>query len=310
MLFSEKICQETELTKNQLHLFAKNSPRKYRVYSIPKRTSGFRTIAHPSKKLKKIQRVCLEMLEECLPIHNSAFAYRKKISIKDNASMHKKNDYILKMDFQNFFNSITPSVFWDKIDSLNISIVKKEMALLEKLFFWQPSRELTGKLLLSVGAPTSPVISNFVAYDFDCAISEWCLIHSITYTRYADDLTFSTLNKGILFKVPRVVNVLLKAHLAGVTVNELKTKFSSKKHNRHVTGVTITNDERLSLGRQRKRFLSHMIHQYSLGRLDPQDVLSLRGYIHYAEFIENGFIERMKKKYSAVLLENLLEVDK
>lgn len=307
MLFSEKICQETKLTKNQLRIFAKNSPRKYRVYSIPKRTAGFRTIAHPSKKLKEIQRVCLKLLEDFLPIHSAAFAYKKNTSIKDNAKMHKDNDYILKMDFQNFFNSITPSIFWSKIDSLDVTDVRKEKILLEKLFFWQPSRELTGKLLLSVGAPTSPIISNFIAYQFDCAISEWCDKHSITYTRYADDLTFSTLKKDILFKVPRVVNAFLKIHLAGITINELKTKFSSKKHNRHVTGITITNDAGLSLGRQRKRFISHMIHQYSLGCLEPQDILSLKGYLHYAEYIEKGFIERMIKKYSVDLMGKLLE---
>ncbi len=205
MLFSDKICDELGYSKRQLNAFLKNAPRKYRVYSIPKRTIGYRTIAHPSKKLKEIQRVCDSILQDILPIHSCAYAYIKGSSIKKNAQLHVSQKYLLKMDFSNYFNSITPEMFWGKFDKLDVLIDLKEKNKLTKVIFWQPNRNDPDKLKLSIGAPTSPLISNFVAYDFDRNLSEWCLSQGVVYSRYADDLTFSTNKKDILFSVPRVV---------------------------------------------------------------------------------------------------------
>lgn len=307
MLFSEKICHELNIKNIKLYAILKNAPRKYRVYTIPKRTIGFRTIAHPSRELKKIQRICSLVFDEILPIHPCAYAYRKGLDIKKNALQHRHNPYFLKMDFNNYFNSITPRLFWSKIEGAKVAIDKKERTLLEKILFWQPSRFDPDKLKLSVGAPSSPVISNFVAYDFDVAMHEWCEPRGICYTRYADDLTFSTTEKNILFSVPRMAKIFLKKNLEGVTVNEMKTKFSSKKHNRHVTGITITSDDDISIGRNRKRLVAHLIHQYSLEALDSEQIESLKGYICFCEYIQPGFIKRMENKYSSELIFSLLK---
>ncbi|MCT7085107.1 RNA-directed DNA polymerase, partial [Salmonella enterica subsp. enterica serovar Oranienburg] len=88
------------------------------------------------------------------------------------------------------------------------------------------------------------------------------------YTRYADDLTFSTNNKDVLFDIPDMLeNVLPKYSLGRIRINHEKTVFSSKGHNRHVTGITLTNDNKLSIGRERKRKISAMIHHFINGKL-------------------------------------------
>ncbi|WP_455428423.1 retron St85 family RNA-directed DNA polymerase [Dryocola sp. LX212] len=309
MLFSDRICDELGYSKRQLNSFLKNAPRKYRVYSIPKRTVGYRTIAHPSKKLKEIQRICDALLQDMLPVHNCAYAYKKGSSIKKNAMLHVSQSYLLKMDFSNFFNSITPDMFWSKVDELGIDINKKERGRLTKVLFWQPNRHDSDKLKLSIGAPTSPLISNFVAYEFDFFLSEWCLSQGIIYSRYADDLTFSTFKVGILFSVPRVVKAFLNKYFDGITVNEAKTKFSSKKHNRHVTGITLTDDGRISLGRDEKRRIFHFVHAFSLGELDPDLLSKLRGKIIFYEHIQPGIIKRLSDKYTEELILSLLKGD-
>ena len=85
----------------EIALFLRNAPKKYKVYTIPKRTSGHRVIAQPSKELKIYQRKYLELQQ--LPVHDSAMAYREGISIKDNAIAHKQNRYLLKLDLESFF---------------------------------------------------------------------------------------------------------------------------------------------------------------------------------------------------------------
>lgn len=309
MLFLDKICDNLEYTKRQLSAFLKNAPRKYRVYSIPKRTIGYRTIAHPSQKLKEIQRICDVMLQEVLPIHHSAQAYKKGCSIKKNALLHVSQSYLLKMDFSNYFNSITPNLFWNKIDRLEVLVDKKERDKLTKILFWQPNRYDVDKLKLSIGAPTSPIVSNFVAYEFDKNISDWCLSKGISYSRYADDLTFSTSTKDILFPVPRVVRAFLDKYFHGITINESKTKFSSKKHNRHVTGITLTDDGLISLGRNEKRKIFHYVHQFSLGKFEPENLAMLRGKIIFHEHIQPGFIIRLIDKYSEKTINSLLNGD-
>lgn len=111
MQLERKLCEKFALTPLTLSILSSKAPKKYRVYYIPKRTSGLRAIAQPTKELKQIQRFLVSELKSILPIHSSAMAYRWGVSIKDNAECHKNNSYMLKMDFQNFFNKIKPEFF-------------------------------------------------------------------------------------------------------------------------------------------------------------------------------------------------------
>lgn len=212
----------------------------------------------------------------------------------------------MKMDFHNYFLSITPKLFWQKCDDNSVAISATDRATLERLIFWCPSKRLRGKLVLSVGAPTSPLISNFVAYEFDRFVTEYCHARGVTYTRYSDDLSFTTDRKGVLFEFPHVISKALRDTMFGrVSVNESKTVFSSKAHNRHITGITLTSDDRLSIGRERKRYISALIHKYSIGQLSVEDRPHLQGLISFAVNIEPEFISRMEKKYSKNIINSI-----
>ncbi len=120
--------------------------------------------------------------------------------------------------------------------------------------FFSGSEEEQLVLVLSIGAPSSPIISNFILYRFDRIITEHCRKLGINYSRYADDLTFSTNEKDILLNFPSKVRKTLSRLYSGqIKVNLKKTVLSSKAHNRHVTGITLSNDGTLSVGREKKR---------------------------------------------------------
>jgi retron-type reverse transcriptase len=301
-----KLAKELNKTELEIAQFLAGAPLKYKVYKIPKRTSGHRVIAQPSRELKEYQRAFLELYS--LNIHDAAMAYRKGLSIKDNANKHKRNRYLLKLDLENFFNSITSDLFW-KVWAKHYAIPSgEEKILMERLLFWSPSKSSSGKLILSIGAPSSPMLSNFFLYQFDVAIAEICSNQEIIYTRYADDLTFSTKHKEILFDIPKLITKELKVHFGdALNVNRRKTVFSSKGHNRHVTGITLDNTGNLSLGRERKRYIKHLIHQYQLGKLNKGDIFHLKGLLAFAKHIEPFLITRLEIKYSTSLIAQIFE---
>ena len=297
------LCQELSVTKQEISDYIASAPKKYKVYTIPKKSFGTRVIAQPAKRLKDYQRILVKFLETRLPIHEAAFAYKKNIGIKDNAEQHIKSNYLLKMDFQNFFYSISNNVFFDALRKHNIEFSAEDKYLLTKILFFNPNKKNSGKLVLSIGAPSSPFISNFIMHSFDESISSACLSLNVVYTRYADDLTFSCNTKNVLFSIPELIKKTLRNHFNDtITVNEMKTIFSSKAHNRHITGITITNENKLSIGRQRKRYISSLIHRFSINQLDNDDVKHLQGLLAFCLNVEPDFIERMKKKYSTEIM--------
>ncbi|MBW3533437.1 retron St85 family RNA-directed DNA polymerase [Shewanella sp. NKUCC06_TVS] len=311
MLICQSLCTELNLNQTQLIDFAIEAPKMYKVYAIPKRTSGKRIIAHPAKRVKIAQRALLTQMETIFPIHRCAFAYQQGLSIKLNAQQHCDNQFLLKMDFQNFFNSITAPLFVSMLDKLSINISSQDLFLIEHLAFWCPSKETGGKRILSIGAPISPFISNWIMYGFDKTIFDLCRKENIVYTRYADDLTFSTNKKNILHRMPKKIKSILRDELGGnIVINDIKTILTSKKHNRHVTGITITNHGDLSVGRDRKRYISLLIHKFSLGLLSEEDIASLCGLFSFANHIEPDFKDRMVKKYTAQVIQKLFSYDR
>lgn len=307
MSIINQLASKAKLSDRALISFLFDAPLKYKHYSIPKRSTGRRLIAQPSQELKRIQRLFISLID--LPIHPCAMAYRHGVSIKDNAKAHMDNRYLLSMDLRNFFNSITPDIFWSvcKKQSVLMDAGDAERELITRLLFWSPTKNLSRRLVLSVGAPSSPMISNFVMYQFDLKLAQFCDEKKIVYTRYADDLSFSTNQQRALFEMPDFVKQTLQDVFENnLLVNHRKTAFSSKAHNRHVTGVTINNESELSLGRRRKRYIKGLVFRFINKKLDAHESEHLRGLLAFAHHIEPEFIGRLEKKYSAEIMRAIM----
>lgn len=279
------------------------APHRYKVFTIDKRRGGKRIIAQPARDIKHMQSSLLPKLREILPIHDCAYAYRKGTSIYDNANVHRGAAFVLKMDFEDFFPSIKP------VDLLRIIEVREPLSeddktILSKLFFWKPKR--ASELQLSIGAPSSPAISNMVMHKLDTEIFAICSKYNIAYTRYADDLTFSTNEPYVLSSVMQLVIRAVSACSSPVLrFNEDKTINVSRRHKVSVTGLVLTPQGNISIGRSNKRRILSLLNSHRYKKLQADDIEYLRGYLAYINSVEPSFLTSLVAKYGPELIGSL-----
>ena len=296
------------LGEDNILSFARTAPHRYKTYEILKRDGvSKRKIAQPSKEVKLLQRSALKVLEPILPVHPLAFAYTKARSIKHNALIHKESKFILKLDLTNFFNSITPKLLLEKFHTANISLTQNDQDLISHLFFWKEKRNESPKL--SVGAPSSPLLSNFIMYNFDTKIIEVCKKNGCLYSRYADDITISSTENFYQLNLPFIIAKILREEFGeSITLNNTKTKYISSAYRRQVTGVILTNDQDISIGHRKKRLLSSKIHHFKIQRLlDPNEIQKLKGELAFAFYIKPELRKKFEIKYGQNTITKILK---
>lgn len=299
---------ETGLSEHDVLRIVANAPVRYKTYQIAKRNGGRRIISQPARELKALQRILCEKVLVHQPIHPSATAYRHGISIRTNAAAHAKNGPILKMDFKDFFPSITDrdwhlycqkhSLFGGDFEDVRITT---------NILFHKYRG--TPYLRLAIGAPSSPLLSNLLMYDFDAKIGELVSRDQVTYTRYADDLTFSAKRTGFLTRVKESLRQAIReVPFPALTINEDKTVLATPKYKRMVTGLILTNDGGVSVGYRRKRQIRAAMHHQTLGRLDVAAQARLAGMLAFVNAVEPEFLDRLKQKYGAAVVAQLQRV--
>jgi RNA-directed DNA polymerase len=239
-----------------------------------------------------------EDITTLFPVHDSAFAYRKGISLSEHAKAHSFSHFILRMDFKNFFESISDTDIENYIN-LNSSLISKDWDNKDTELF---IKIVCYKRSLTIGSVTSPSISNFICYDLDIAIVKLCSAHDVKYTRYADDLYFSSKKPNILKVIEKNVYTIV-AQLKvpkKLKINNLKTHHTSRKNKMSVTGLVLTNDGKVSLGRDKKRKIRSMVHQWD--NLNGKDKKYLVGYLSFCVSIEPEFINTLCNKYGAEVI--------
>jgi len=203
-----------------------NSPQNfYRTFAIPKKAGGKRIISEPLPSLKEIQHWMLkEILYKC-HVTGYAKAYLPNKSIVDNARFHVNKTGVLTIDIENFFPSLRLKKVYGFFNNLGYS--KSVSMVLSRLCCLNDS--------LPQGAPTSPALSNLLMAPIDKRIIGFVKKYNISYTRYADDLTFSgDFEPGMVIKF--VKSVLSDYNLK---LNENKTKYCLKNQRQEVTGITV-----------------------------------------------------------------------
>ncbi|WP_186215963.1 retron St85 family RNA-directed DNA polymerase [Burkholderia gladioli] len=281
----------------QLASIIKTAPLRYKVFEIPKRDGSPRTIAQPAREVKAVQRWLINELRPHLPIHDAVMAYEPGTSIKKNAETHLRSQFLLKMDFSNFFPSISAEALRLHLELHGGSrYTLADRHAIVRACTWLPERtEWTSSLQLCIGAPSSPLLSNSVMYEFDCVIAEKAQFDGVTYTRYADDITFSSNERSILTLYSDFVNDTLgKLVYPRITVNGSKTVHASRAGRRVVTGLVLTPDGQISVGRDRKRLARSMFHRKTLGLLSAEEAAELDGLLAFIDSVEPGFSDRLR----------------
>ena len=290
------------LSPVELMRLIRSAPRRYKVYQIRKRAPGqFRTIAQPAKEVKALQRWVMEHVLNRHPVHAAATGYRRGQSIADNARRHVHGHFLLKLDFQDFFPSLKSSDFAFQVHKRDPQLTNQEIEALSRILFWKPRG--SDQLCLSIGAPSSPLLSNILLYDFDSSVDAYCSKLKASYTRYADDLSFSADTSAKLQKIEEMVGRLCRRlKTPKLTINTKKTVRVSRKKSRRITGLVITNDESVSLGREQKRCIRASVHYFATGRLSKRECLQLRGMLAYVNSVEPAFLVRLRVHYGAEVI--------
>ena len=227
-------------------------------------------------------------------MHEAVYSYRENIGISKLCDRHLKDNYLLRVDFKDFFPSIKGK------DVANL--IKNNLECIGRDLSRDDIRDI--RLIVSrndkltIGAPSSPAISNAILYDLDKYLSDISDDMGIKYSRYADDLYFTTNTQNKLSEILEVLKAYLKNYnQPKLLINNDKTIFTSKKRKRSITGIVITTDGKKSIGRKKKRYIRSLVYKFTREELEKEELSYLRGYLSYIKSIEPDFVSRLANKY-------------
>jgi hypothetical protein len=225
----------------------------YRMWTIPKRDGTSRTITAPKQRLKAVQRWLLRNVFDKLPVHRAAHGFLPDRSIVSNARVHAGADVVVKIDLADFF----PTVTFPRVKGLlRRAGLPESVAILAALLTTEAPRELvrfrgrtvyvaTGPRSLPQGAPTSPAVTNALCLRLDKRLSGLARLLGFTYTRYADDLTFSWRRDGVVAAGSRAaIGALLRGvrtvvESEGFRIHRKKTTVMRPGNAQRVTGLVV-----------------------------------------------------------------------
>jgi len=272
-----------------------------KVFRINKRSGGTRQIFHPSKKLKTIQYWLMHSIFSQIPVHNASMAYRDGISILHNAKKHRLSRFFLKMDLKDYFPSISFDDFipilraWHKSEKPKWILDQGAEQLIKMVCFYKNDR-------LAIGYPSSPIISNIVMGEFDSRVSELIADEKygkMIYTRYADDLVFSTNIKGSCVELRKeIINLVQTTVSPNISVNHAKTRLgSSTGGSASVTGLKVCSNGHITIHKKQKDHIRLLLSLYKNDRLKPEEQMSLLGHLSYCHYVAPDFYTKLSKKY-------------
>lgn len=230
-----------------------------------------RTITAPSVNLKNRQRWILDNILSKLPVSEFAYGFVNKKSIKTNALIHANNDYVICMDIKDFF----PSIKQETIVSIfkNAGYTTSASKRLSQLCCYYE--------VLPQGAPTSPYLANLVCKKMDGELNQLANKFDSVYSRYADDMTFSSENdiSEMISEITRIVE------LNGFLINNRKTIVFPKRNPKFITGLVVQNGS-VRVPKKFKRELKKEIYFCKkYGVLNHLQNIEAKNFINYREHL-------------------------
>ena len=252
-------------------LYQRTPAQNYKTFKIKKKNGGNRVIDAPNDELLFLQRRASDLLQDCLqdavateghksPLHHG---FQRKKSIVTNAKPHRAQRFVFNIDLSDFFSTINfGRVYGFFKKNRNFQLVDEVAATLAQICCYQ------GRL--PQGAPTSPVASNLICQTIDYRLSKLAERYGCSYTRYADDLTFSTserkfprqIGSKAIFSAQwspgRKLNNEIKA--SGFLVNASKTRMQYAQSRQTVTGLVV--NKKINVTAEFARDTRAMVHSY------------------------------------------------
>ena len=236
---TQDLAKLVEVPAYKLKLIAQQP--KYYLFSMPKKDGSKRWIENPEPRLKKIQRTLNQYLQACYFFSRTNAAYGFLVTpkkdpaprnIRTNAQKHVGADWLMNLDIEDFFHQVKAEAVATIFTRPPFEFDSELSEVLVGLSTYQ------GRL--PMGAPTSPVLSNFATIEMDQqlqALAKWA---GWTYTRFADDMSFSSsseLSKISMEKVSQIIDDY------GFQFNKDKIRLFSPRDIKEVTGLIIGTKE-------------------------------------------------------------------
>lgn len=273
----------------------------YVTFQIPKRSGGLRTISAPHHTLAKAQRWILENILSKLEVEAPAHGFVAQRSTVTNATPHLGQDLVVNLDLRDFFPTITfPRVRgmfarlgYSPAAATVLALISTESPRLPAEYDGQSYAVAVGPRALPQGAPTSPAISNQVSRRLDRRLAGVATKYGWTYTRYADDLSFSAPagKRGELPMMLARIRAIISAE--GFTINPKKGRIQRRARRQEVTGVVV--NDKPGLPREEVRRLRAILHQAKKTGLEAQNRENkpdfeawVRGRIAYLSMVDRA----------------------
>ncbi|WP_439922615.1 reverse transcriptase domain-containing protein [Nitrobacter sp. JJSN] len=251
------------------YIYRKNIASQYKYFEIAKRSGDRRKIRAPATNLKIIQKNLARELNALFNFRSSVTGFVKGRNIERNASMHVGQRHILNIDLQDFFPTINYGRIFGLLSKAPHNIAPKVAAAIAKA--------CTLDNELPQGAPTSPVLSNLVCAKMDAELSRFAAANKCVYSRYADDMTFST-NRQLMplsslgldaegrpqTQVAKALRDIVEEN--GFVINEKKSRLTSRARRQVVTGLVV--NKRVNVRRSYIREVRAMLFVWKKFGLD------------------------------------------
>jgi len=284
------------IEKNTLIDILRNTSVHYTHFKLGKKGGGYRIISAPCPILLNLQKTIYKRILLSVNVHPASMGFRQNISIIHNAKAHLGKEQVLKVDIADFFGSIKKYRIIKAFEKIgypsNISKVLAELCILE------------GKL--PQGAATSPTLSNIIAYDMDVKLASIAQKNNLTYTRYADDITFSGKDFDFELILSLIYNIVKEEKFI---IQRKKTRFLTEKKRKIVTGISVSSGEKMTIPKAKKREIRKNIHyiltkgitehQRFINSTDPSYLKRLIGYLNFWLMVEPDN-EYVKKSIAAL----------
>lgn len=223
---------------------------KYTVFNINKKSGGTRTIKAPTKKLKKLQLhlanllyACLNEIEQEKKLNPVSFGFRKNRSIIENAAHHKRRRWVLNIDLEDFF----PSFNFGRVRGF---FIKDNSFKLCPEVATTIAQIACDGVSLPQGSPCSPVISELISQILDRRLVKLSKKYGVRYTRYADDISFSTNKNEFPYELAKVdaddpsiwhlsEDLITEINHSGFEINRNKTRMCFFNNRQTVTGLVV-----------------------------------------------------------------------
>lgn len=231
---------------------------RYHHFSIPKKSGGQRHISAPSKGLSHILYYVNIMLKALYQPSDYAMGFAEGRSVVDNASRHIGQNYVFNTDLENFFPSIAQPRVWKRFQLAPFNFNKQVASILAGLCCIREKLE-DGKFtyILPQGAPTSPLITNAICDKLDRRLSGLARRFNLHYSRYADDITFSSM-RNVFKKDEFKIELKRIIEDQGFHMNIAKTRLQKLGERQEVTGLTVSN--RVNTSREYVAEIRNLLH--------------------------------------------------